>query len=316
MRHKWGLNEGYFSGHNHNHHFFLALEKIRESGFDGVLMIDPRKYSLTLSEIKKGLKESELSLIQLHSDYFNMANPDPEERKKATEWYKKRVEYALELEAEQLVIHAGGETMCFISEEEMREAARRNAECLLKGAIKKAEGTNLKIVLENSGGLETRPRYLKEIMKKVKGTFLEKRIKEKGGLEPRYRFGTRPNHLIEVVKIIQKESNYKNIGICLDVGHAFASKLNVKEAIFEGGEYIISTHIHDNSKPSGEEDEHLLPGMGLIKWDEVMRAFKEISYAGPFVFEITLPESEKRDWDEKAKLVRESRRLLEDLLEA
>jgi len=316
MRHKWGINEGYFSGHNHDFHFFLALEKIKKLGFNGILMIDPRKYTLTLSEIKKGLKDSELSLMQLHSDYFNMANPDPEERKKATEWYKKRVEYALELEAEELVIHAGGETMCFISEEEMREAARRNAECLLRGAIKRAKGTNLKIVLENSGGLENRPRYLKEIMKKAKGTFLEKRIKEKGGLEPQYRFGTRPNHLLEVIKLIRTKSDYKNIGICLDVGHAFAARLDVKDAIFEGGKYILTTHIHDNSKPSGEEDEHLLPGTGLIKWREVMKAFEEIGYSGSFVFELTLPESDKRDWDEKAELARESRKLLEDLLEA
>jgi len=311
MRYKWGINEDYFSEHNHNHHFFLALKKIKELGFDGILMLDSRKYSLTLSEIKKGLKESELSLIQLHSDYFNMANPDPEERKRAVAWYKKRVEYALELEAEQLVIHPGGETMCFETDKEIEEGIERNAECL-KEIIKEAQGTDLKIALENTDGIENRPRYLKGILEKVKGTPLEVEIRKKGGMPPDYRFGSRTSHLVRVIEAVKRDSNYPNLGICLDTSHAFATKFGLENAIFEADKYIISTHLHDTRYHNNEE--HLLPGRGLIKWDRIIRILKEIGYSGPFILEVSLLESDKRDWDEKAKLVRKSKKLLEDLL--
>jgi len=311
MKHKWGLNEGYFSEDNHDHHFFLALEKIKELGFDGILMIDPRKYSLTLSEIKKGLRDSGLSLMQLHSDYFNMADPDKEKRHQAIDFYKKRIEYALELEAEQLVIHPGGETMCFETDKEIEEGIERNAQCL-KEITKEAQGADLKIALENTDGIENRPRYLKPILAKVRGTSLETEFKRRGGMPPDYRFGSRTNHLVRVIEAVKRDSNYPNLGICLDTSHAFATKFGLENSIFEADKYIISTHLHDTRYHNNEE--HLLPGMGLIKWDEVMRAFKEIGYSGPFVFEITLLESDKKDWDEKAKLVRKSKRLLEDLL--
>jgi len=310
-QHKWGINEGYFSEHNHDFHFFLALEKIKELGFDGTMIIDPRKYTLTLSEIKKGLEDSGLSLMQLHSDYCNMANPDPEERKKAIEWYKKRVEYSLELEAEQLVIHPGGETMCFETEEEIKEGVERNAECL-KEIIKEAEGTDLKIALENTDGIENRPRYLRGILEKVKGTPLEIEIKKKGGMPPDYRFGSRTSHLVRVIEAVKRNSSCDSIGICLDTSHAFATKFGLEGAILEAKKHIISAHLHDTRYRNNEE--HLLPGAGLIKWDEVMKAFKEIGFSGTFIFEVSLPESDKRDWDEKVELVKKSRKMLEDLL--
>ena len=310
-QHKWALDEGYFTEHNHDFHFFFALKKIKELGFDGTVIIDPRKYTLTLLEIKKGLRDSGLSLMQLHSDYCNMANPDPKERKKAIEWYKKRVEYALELEAEQLVIHPGGETMCFETEEEIEEGIERNAECL-KEIIKEAEGTDLKIALENTGDIENRPRYLRGILEKVKGTPLEVEIKKKGGMPAEYRFGIRTSHLARVIEAVKRNSSCDNIGICLDTSHAFATKFGLEDAILEAKKHIISTHLHDTrSRIVGE---HLLPGTGLIKWDEVMKAFKEIGFSGTFIFEVSLPESEKRSWNEKVELVRKSKKLLEDLL--
>ena len=271
MRNKWGLLS-YFM---HNREYFLKeLQQIRELGFDGAMIIDPQKFSLSLSEIRKGFKDSGLSLLQIHSDYSNMADPNAGKRRKAVDWYKSRVEYALELEAEELLLHVGGQNMFFMTEEEMKEAARRNIECL-REIVKEAKGTGLKISLENGGGVEVKGKYLKEILKRVKGTPLESRIKEKG-VESEFRFGTKPDHLVEVVKAVRED--YPNIGICLDVRNAFDDGVDLERAILEVGEYIISVHMH--------EGHSLLPGRGLVEWDRVMKAFKKIGYEGTFIIEV------------------------------
>jgi len=72
--------------------------------------------------------------MQFHSRYFDIANPDKEKRGQAIDSYKKRIEYPLEIRAEQVVIHPGGGagTMYFRTEEEIQEGGvvERNAECL------------------------------------------------------------------------------------------------------------------------------------------------------------------------------------------
>lgn len=70
-------------------------------------------------------------------------------------------------------------------------------------------------------------------------------------------------------------------GICLDVGHANVIGIDIASFIRETGEKLIATHIHDNN---GISDLHLLPGLGTIKWEEVMKAFRE-SYSGYINYE-------------------------------
>lgn len=272
MRNKWGL-VSYFM---HNGEYFLKeLQQIKELGFDGAEIIDPRKFTLSVSEIRKGFKDSGLSLLQIHSDYSNMADPDAGKRRKAVDWYKSRVEYALKLEAEELLFHVGGQNMFFMTEAEMKQAAQRNIECLME-IMRETKGTGLKISLENGGGVEVKGKYLKEILRRVTGTPLEARIKQKGvGSESR--FGARPNQLVEVVKTVRED--YPNIGICLDIRNAFDDGLDLKRAILEVGEYIISVHMH--------EGHSTLPGRGLVKWDRVMRVFKKIGYEGTFIIEVS-----------------------------
>ena len=272
MRNKWGL-VSYFM-HNEEY-FFKELQQIKALGFDGAEIIDPRKFTLSDSEIRKGFKDSGLSLLQMHSDYSNMADPDAEKRRKAVDWYKSRVEYALKLEAEELLFHVGGQNMFFMTDEEMKEAARRNIECL-RNIVKETRGTGLKISLENGGGVEVKGRYLREILRSVKGTPLETRIKEKG-VESEFRFGTKPDHLVEVVKAVRED--YPNVGICLDIRNAFDDGVDLGRAILEAREYIISVHMH--------EGHSMLPGRGLVRWDQVMRAFKKIGYEGVFIIEVS-----------------------------
>ena len=79
--------------------------------------------------------------------------------------------------------------------------------------------------------------------------------------------------------------NAKNVGICWDTGHAniMEHEQPQDEAIRFLGKRIKCTHIHNNFK--NYTDLHQPPDTGNIDWDQVMKAFREIGYDGPFTLE-------------------------------
>ena len=73
-----------------------------------------------------------------------------------------------------------------------------------------------------------------------------------------------------------------NVCICWDTGHANLMHFNQADAIRFIGSRIGCTHIHNNFT---HNDDHLPIDNGNIKWDEVIRAFCDICYIGPFTLE-------------------------------
>lgn len=61
-------------------------------------------------------------------------------------------------------------------------------------------------------------------------------------------------------------------GICLDTGHANIRGEDIPSFVRRCGGRLIGTHIADND---GKSDQHLLPGFGNIRWEEVIPAFRE-----------------------------------------
>lgn len=82
----------------------------------------------------------------------------------------------------------------------------------------------------------------------------------------------------EVIRLID-EIGRDNVKMCFDVGHAaiFSSKISVGDAIRKAGDRIACTHFHDNYC---WVDIHLMPMLGLVNWDEVCAAFKDIGFDG------------------------------------
>ena len=74
-----------------------------------------------------------------------------------------------------------------------------------------------------------------------------------------------------------------NVGICLDVGHAWVQGIPMAEAVRQCGERLIATHIQDND---GTRDAHLAPTRGTIDWPAGIAALREIGYEGLFNLEI------------------------------
>ena len=75
-----------------------------------------------------------------------------------------------------------------------------------------------------------------------------------------------------------------NLAICLDTGHANLADVDIAAFIRAAGPRLKALHIADNL---GRRDDHILPyGAGTIEWTDVMKALRDIGYAGIFNFEV------------------------------
>ncbi len=91
-------------------------------------------------------------------------------------------------------------------------------------------------------------------------------------------FGSQPKELAETIKSLR----LPNVGVCLDIGHAFVGK-QLPEVLPNLGDYIYSVHASDNR---GRVDEHLTPGHGIVPWDVIISGLRDNNYQGPFIIEI------------------------------
>jgi sugar phosphate isomerase/epimerase len=83
------------------------------------------------------------------------------------------------------------------------------------------------------------------------------------------------------------DAGLRDVGICFDCGHSNLSAAPDSE-IRDGGQRIVSTHLHDNH---GVKDEHLLPFEGKTNWSRVLESLDAIGYHGRLVMELdSLPQ--------------------------
>lgn len=97
----------------------------------------------------------------------------------------------------------------------------------------------------------------------------------------RRRFGATAEELLTLVE------SYKGapVGVCWDTGHAHRVYTNQIPAIEKLGKHIKALHVNDNF---GQDDLHLLPFLGTIPWEKVMKALTKIGYEGDLVYEIRI----------------------------
>lgn len=97
----------------------------------------------------------------------------------------------------------------------------------------------------------------------------------------------------EILRFV-KEMGDEHFKVCLDTGHvAVYEGQSVGDAIRLLDDEIRVIHVHDND---GKQDLHLFPYKGIIDWDDVGKALKDIDYKGVFNYE-THPSHECSDTD-------------------
>ncbi|MBI3462274.1 MAG: sugar phosphate isomerase/epimerase [Planctomycetes bacterium] len=88
------------------------------------------------------------------------------------------------------------------------------------------------------------------------------------------------SHMADNAAIVA-ELTASHVGLCLDTGHANIVADVAGEARV-AGRHLRTTHVHDND---GRRDEHLLPGLGTVRWAEFSVVLAEIGYDGVIMLE-------------------------------
>jgi endonuclease IV len=89
---------------------------------------------------------------------------------------------------------------------------------------------------------------------------------------------TTPEHLMTILDL----GHLKNIGVCLDLGHANMT-VGIPDSIATLANRIVSLHVHDNH---GMKDEHLWPGDGTIDWKATTTSLSALATPPAAVLEI------------------------------
>jgi sugar phosphate isomerase/epimerase len=100
-----------------------------------------------------------------------------------------------------------------------------------------------------------------------------------------------------LVDLVESDVDAPALGICMDVGHARLMG-DVVDAIETCSGHLITTHLHDNR---GRNDDHLVPGKGVIDWDAAVLAFQKIGYDGVWMFELAATPERKHTLELAAK---------------
>ena len=96
----------------------------------------------------------------------------------------------------------------------------------------------------------------------------------------RDRFSAKSEDLLGLLE----KFGFKNVGICLDTGHAYVSyKRDVLDFVRQVAPYVVCTHIHDN-KSTG--DLHQPAFAGTLPIEEIFTILKSNGYAGNLTWEM------------------------------
>lgn len=91
-------------------------------------------------------------------------------------------------------------------------------------------------------------------------------------------------------RIAAEGDNAKYFTVCMDTGHChkasrFEGNPSVGEFIRRLGSRVGILHLHDNNVMT---DQHNIPYTGTIDWKDVLCAFDEVGYNGPYNMEVSL----------------------------
>lgn len=226
---------------------------------------------------KAGAQGVELFAARQHFDYTNR-----DEVRELASWFQANPTEAFSMHAPLFPDHemgrAGAPSVNVIHPEKSR---RINAMDEIKRALEVAEQIPFKFLVIHLGEREDSwsPRALEFSITALEHLHaFANPLGVKLVVENLQNDVARPAHLVEVLKA----GHFRDIGVCLDVGHAHLGE-GTAAALTELKPLIRSSHLHDNH---GERDEHLWPGEGTIAWDELMQELKSAPQTPAGVLEI------------------------------
>lgn len=238
------------------------LDSVRRCGDAGYKVLDMNFHDLSvfntpfrtddwqrLMEDAKEIADSYgIEFSQGHSHFYNFCDPNAPEKEFKDELIRRAIEGARILGIKWLVIHAATD---FESPTLVKDSKRKTIE-YLKPRIELAGQYGVGIALEN---------------------LWEENI------APQRRYCTTAEELVDLVDSLP----YPNVGCCWDVEHAAICHQDQRKALTLVGKRLKATHISDYNSV---KNDHILPYMGLVDWQEVMDALRIADYQGDFTYEI------------------------------
>lgn len=77
--------------------------------------------------------------------------------------------------------------------------------------------------------------------------------------------------------------NDPNVICCVDLGHCTIVGDDVSNMLRTMGNRVKALHVNDNLFRT---DDHVIPGHGLMNWEDITKTLAEIDYSGDFTYEI------------------------------
>lgn len=91
---------------------------------------------------------------------------------------------------------------------------------------------------------------------------------------------------LDTVRFI-KAMNDDCFKMCYDVGHAAVIPgVDPVKSVYDIKDYLRTVHIHDNL---GKVDQHFIPFFGVVDWEGVGKALRDIGFKGAFSLEVESP---------------------------
>ena len=205
-----------------------------------------------IKQCKELIEELGMTVSQSHAPFYNVIDPAYPYREEEEEMVRRSIIVAAELGAGIVVIHGGS----IPYRADYKKNKMENME-YFKPHLELAAKYGVTIAIENL----------------FDENDLQKRVRV-----PRYLAD--PEDLIDLVDSLHV--SYDNVGIVWDFGHANLMNWNQPECLEMIGKRLIATHVQDNY---GVVDDHLLPFLGNVEWEPIMKILKKIGYEGAFAYE-------------------------------
>ena len=78
------------------------------------------------------------------------------------------------------------------------------------------------------------------------------------------------------------------VGLVIDTGHVGTLRMDPVSEIHAAGPRLWGTHLQDVDSDAPNDD-HWIPTHGGLDWDAIRLALSEVSYTGPWTFEVATP---------------------------
>ncbi len=242
-----------------------AVEKIVKAGFD---TLDFNFYDWVITKGSPYMEEDGdawlagmavqarqlgVRYCQAHAHFYNFASDTLGDQERA--WQQKQVVRSIRgagvLGAEVVVTHP---CTCFAQEGNYRTISKERNRRYFLELLEETRDVNIRIALENMADVDTAPKR---------------------------KYCADPEELADLVDSIHDE----RLGICWDFEHGDLMGQNQPEIVRYLGKRLIATHVSEQHGYAPVYLTHRLPMTGMIRWEPIMKALRDIEYNGCFSYE-------------------------------